>query len=133
MNLKRMNIGQRLGLGFGVVIVLLMMLAGLSYVRIGSLNSEINLLIKDRYPKTVAATQIKDDLNEIVRSMLNVLVMNDAGQIQKELANIPERNKSTNDALASLHKTSPNSGTSSFPIRKNSSHSLTRIEKMKHW
>ncbi|HJV75713.1 MAG TPA: methyl-accepting chemotaxis protein [Noviherbaspirillum sp.] len=105
MNLKKTSIGQRLGLGFGVVIALLMMLAGLAYVRISSLNSEINLMVKDRYPATVAANQIKADLNEVTRNMLNVLVMNDAGQIQKELANIPERNKSTNDALASLHKT----------------------------
>jgi len=102
MNIKKLRIGQRLALGFGVVIALLIMLASLAYVRIASLNSEINLLVKDRYPKTVIANGIKADLNEIARNMLNVLIMTDPGQIKKELLNIERKNKSTNAAIATL-------------------------------
>ena len=79
-----------------------MMLAGLSYVRIVSLNGEINTMVKDRYPKTVIANKIKADLNESTRSMLNVLVMADAEQIKKELANIDARNKGMDEAIATL-------------------------------
>jgi len=102
--LKKTTIGKRLALGFGVVIALLIMLAGLSTIRIGGLSNEINMMVKDRYPKTVIANQIKADLNEISRNMLNVLVMNDAEQIKKELANIPDKNRSTDEAIAKLDK-----------------------------
>ncbi|MDP3844446.1 MAG: methyl-accepting chemotaxis protein [Oxalobacteraceae bacterium] len=102
MTIKKLRIGQRLALGFGVVIALLIMLASLAYVRIASLNSEINLLVKDRYPKTVIANSIKADLNEVTRNMLNVLIMTDPGQIKKELTNIEDKNTSSNAAIATL-------------------------------
>lgn len=104
MNIKKMRIGQRLALGFGVVIALLIMLASLAYLRIASLNSEITLIVKDRYPKTVIANQIKADLSEVTRNMLNVLVMSDAGQIRKELVNIEDKNKSSSEAINTLGK-----------------------------
>jgi methyl-accepting chemotaxis protein len=103
MNLNKISIGQRLALGFGVSIALLIMLASLSYLRISSLRSEINLMVKDRYPMTVIANKIKADLNESTRSMLNVLIMTDAEQIKKELANIEARNKSTSEAIDKLN------------------------------
>ncbi|HZW23665.1 methyl-accepting chemotaxis protein [Noviherbaspirillum sp.] len=102
MNLNRLRIGQRLALGFGVVTTLLILLASLSYLRISSLTDEINHMVNDRYPKTVIANKIKSDLDESIRSMLNVLIMQDAGQIRKELANIEERNKGIDVSIASL-------------------------------
>ncbi|RZI42831.1 HAMP domain-containing protein [Herbaspirillum sp. HC18] len=103
MNLNRLRIGQRLALGFGVVTALLVMLAGLAYLRISSLTDEVDLMVKDRYPKTVLANKIKSELDESIRSMLNVLVMNDADQIKKELANIDGRNKSIDAAIDKLN------------------------------
>ncbi|MES2320674.1 MAG: methyl-accepting chemotaxis protein [Pseudomonadota bacterium] len=102
--IKNMSIGQRLALGFGVVIALLIMLAGLSYVRIASLNNEVGTMVDSRYPKTVAANGIKADVSEATRSMLNVLIMSDPSQIAKELENIEKRNASATAALASLSK-----------------------------
>ncbi|WP_210411871.1 methyl-accepting chemotaxis protein [Noviherbaspirillum sp. UKPF54] len=104
MNIKKIRIGQRLALGFGVVIALLLMLAGLAWVRIMSLNSEVNLMIKDRYPKTVLANGIKADVSETTRNMLNVLVMTDPGQMKKELVNIEQKNKSIDESIATLSK-----------------------------
>lgn len=103
MKSKTLRIGQRLALGFGVVIALLIMLASLAYVRIASLNGEVTQLVRDRYPKTVIANAIKADLNEVTRNMLNVLIMTDPGQIKKELANIEDKNKSSNAAIATLN------------------------------
>ena len=103
--IKNMRIGQRLALGFGVVIFLLLTLALLSYLRIGSLNQEVSRMVEVRYPKTVVANKIKADVNEATRSMLSVLIMTDPAQIAKELANITASNASAAKAIAELTAT----------------------------
>jgi methyl-accepting chemotaxis protein len=102
MNIRNMGIGQRLAIGFGVVIALLVMLAALSYLRIGGLNQEVTSMVKERYPKTVVANGIKADVNEVTRSMLNVLIMSDPDQIKTELANMAQKNASATAALDEL-------------------------------
>ena len=102
MRIRDMSIGQRLAIGFGIVIALLVMLAGLSYQRIASLNKEVSAMVEQRYPKTVAANQVKADVNEATRSMLSVLVMTDPDQIRKELANVEARNTSATAAIEAL-------------------------------
>ena len=104
MNIAKLNIGQRLALGFGVIIAFLIMLAAISYIRINSLNDEITLIVKDRYPKTTIANNIKAQINEVSRNMLNVLIMTDEGQIKKEIANIEVVNANNNEAIANLNK-----------------------------
>ena len=103
--IKNLSIGQRLALGFGFLIFLLLTLAGLSYLGISSLNKEVGTMVDSRYPKTVAANGIKADVSEATRSMLNVLIMTDPSQIQKELANIQASNAKATKALAELTKT----------------------------
>jgi methyl-accepting chemotaxis protein len=98
-----MGIGQRLAVGFGVVIALLIMLAALSYLRIGGLNQEVTSMVKERYPKTVVANGIKADVNEVTRSMLNVLIMSDPGQIKLEVANMQKKSASATAALDELN------------------------------
>jgi methyl-accepting chemotaxis protein len=105
MNWQSLRIGQRLTLGFGVVIALLLLLAGLSYIRINSLNVEIHSLVEKEYPKTVVANTIKAELNEITRSMLSVLIMTDESQIDKELKNIEAVAKRNEQSIATLHQT----------------------------
>ena len=104
MNIRNLRIGQRLAIGFGVVIALLVLVAGMSYLRISSLNQEVGTMVKERYPKTVVANGIKADVNEATRSMLNVLIMTDPEQIKKELQNIDARNASATTAIAGLSR-----------------------------
>ena len=84
------------------MIALLVLLAGLSYYRITGLSKEVSTMVQDRYPKTVVANQIKAQLNEMSRNMLNVLIMTDADQIKKELENIAKENSNNEAALANL-------------------------------
>jgi methyl-accepting chemotaxis protein len=104
MNIRNMSIGQRLAIGFGVVIALLVALASLSFIQISSLDGEVGTMVKGRYPKTVMANKIKADVNEATRNMLNVLIMTDPNQVKKELANIELKNTSANSAIEELTK-----------------------------
>jgi methyl-accepting chemotaxis protein len=99
-----MSIGQRLAVGFGFVIALLVLLAGISWLRMESLNKEMETLVKVRYANTVAANRIKEDVSEATRSMLNVLIMSDPDQIKKELANTEARSAKASSAVAELNK-----------------------------
>ncbi|WP_269106687.1 methyl-accepting chemotaxis protein [Massilia sp. TS11] len=104
MNIRNLRIGQRLAIGFGVVIALLVVLASLSYVRISSLNKEVSTLVNSRYPNTVMANQVKSDVNDATRSILSALIISDPKQLNKELDNIGARMSSANKAIDTLQK-----------------------------
>ncbi len=100
MNIRNIRIGQRLTLGFGLVIALLALLAALGLMRIQSLSADITHLIDDEYPRSVLAHRIKGNLNEVSRSMLSILIMTDPSQIEEELQKI-DKASSTSDELES--------------------------------
>lgn len=102
--MKNLKIGQRLSLSFGAIVVLLVILATLAFTRIGGLNDAIAEVDGDRYPKTVLANVMKDDLNQIARNMRNALLMTDKAAIQAELAQIGKAAASLGNALGELDK-----------------------------
>ncbi len=101
---SRMSLGKRLTLSFTAVIVFMALLAILSSVRIAGLSREIELIVKDRYPKTNIANSIKSQINEISRGMLGVLIMTDPGQIKGEIDKIEQVSAANNAAIAELDK-----------------------------
>jgi methyl-accepting chemotaxis protein len=105
MNIRNLSIGQRLAIGFGVVIALLMLVAGISYLRINSLNQEVAKMVKDSYPKTIMANRVKADVNEVSRNLLSALVMTDPGQVKGELDNAAARSRDASAAIDELNKT----------------------------
>jgi len=101
---KNLKIGVRLGIGFGMVITLLIVIASISYLRLGALNSEIENMVNDKFPKTVQATDINDSLNVIARRLRNAYIFSGA-ESQKELDQIPEQRKIISDRMEKLEKT----------------------------
>ncbi len=82
---KDMKIGVRLGLGFGLVLVLLAVISAVSFMRVGQISGQIDDLVNDKFPKTVIANDIIDDVNTIARALRNSLLVNSASDRQKEL------------------------------------------------
>jgi len=99
---KNMKIGVRLGLGFGLVLVLLAVIAFIGITRLSSINDSINDMVNDKYPKIVWANNINDGINQIARSMRNILLMEDKAKIDKELEVIQESRKEIKETLAKL-------------------------------
>jgi len=105
MNIKNLKIGQKLGLSFGIIVSLLLIISVIAYLRVDQLKNELDLTNKDRYPKIVQAHIIKDELNEIARNMRNILLMTDAEALKAEYANMDESTTIITKAIETLDKT----------------------------
>ncbi|PKO87043.1 MAG: methyl-accepting chemotaxis protein, partial [Betaproteobacteria bacterium HGW-Betaproteobacteria-12] len=101
---KNLKIGVRLGIGFGMVITLLVVIASIAYLRLASLNSEIENMVNDKFPKTVVANDIIDAVNAIARRLRNAYIFTGA-EAQRELEQVPEQRKIVSERLETLEKT----------------------------
>ena len=104
MNIQNLKLGQKLMFSFAIVITLMLVLAALAYTRISTLADDITLTNSDRYPKTVLAHTIKDELNETARKMRNVVLMTDAEAIKTEFVSIDNNTRLIAESLAKLDK-----------------------------
>ncbi len=95
---KNMKIGMRLGLGFGLVLVLLSMIAFIGLTRLAHMNVDVELILHDLYPKTVQANDIIDNIDIIARAMRNTLIMDKPEDIKKELEHMVEAEKIIKDS-----------------------------------
>ena len=102
---KNLKIGVRLGVGFGLVLMLLIVVASLAYQRLGVLNSEIATLVKDRFPKTVQANDIINEVNIAARVTRNAILASSQEVARAELGRIPAISKTISDRMDRLEKT----------------------------
>src|SRR5450830_673929 len=66
--LTHLKIGQRLGLGFGIVILLMLALTVIGVYRLNQINGNIRSIANDYYPRTVTANTVKGALDAIARA-----------------------------------------------------------------
>ncbi|UCV09366.1 methyl-accepting chemotaxis protein [Dechloromonas denitrificans] len=102
---KNMKIGMRLGLGFGLVLILMAAIATIGITRLSGLANGTDQLANDRYPKTVLANGILLHVNRIARSTRNAILFDEQGEIKKELARIDESRATAKGNIDSLEKT----------------------------
>ncbi|MBS0543877.1 MAG: MCP four helix bundle domain-containing protein, partial [Proteobacteria bacterium] len=79
--MKNLRIGIRLGIGFAVVLALLVVTAVVGSLRLEALHGSINHLVRDRAVKVAVANDMIDALNEIGiqhRNMMIPALQNDA-------------------------------------------------------
>jgi len=102
--LKNFKIGARLSFGFGIVLVLMMIVGGYSMKAISSLRNEINQIVTDDMVMTEQGHQIKDNLNLIARGLRNILIDDNKDHQSDELQRIAQSRKSIADILEQLDK-----------------------------
>jgi methyl-accepting chemotaxis protein len=89
-----MKVSTRLGLGFGAVLLLLGLIAFVSWFNIRLLSNDIEIIIGDLFPKTVEANGIIDDLNEVARAIRNAILLDDPAEMARELDRVPPLSQS---------------------------------------
>ncbi len=102
---KNLKIGMRLGLGFGIVLLLMAILSVIGYSRVQMLNHEMDDMVKDKFPKTIWANDIIENVNIVARSARNVLLIKNPDEVKKEFERISEARKVVSERFAQLEKT----------------------------
>jgi len=99
---KNMKVATRLGLGFGLVSMLLLMVAVLGLVRLSGMNDSIELIVKDRYTKVVLANEVGVEVNNIGRYMRNAILTPDASRAKEEAERIYAARKRIGERIDKL-------------------------------
>ena len=102
--MKNMKIGVRLGLGFAIIVVLMLVVGGYSISKMNQLDTLVGSLVKDHYPKTVMLNEVKDNLNIVARALRNMILLDDKDEIRKESKRIDDAREAVNKRLDELAK-----------------------------
>ena len=86
LNLKNTRIGIRLGLGFAIMVILLVGVGALGLTRMAELDRRMQEVTNGAYPKTVLANDVILQENVILRAVRNLLLMTDPAQLQQQQA-----------------------------------------------
>ncbi|THF65070.1 methyl-accepting chemotaxis protein [Pseudothauera rhizosphaerae] len=86
--LSNLKIGVRLSIAFGLIILLMVIIAAISIARLGRLSDQISLVVDDRYPKTVWANNILDQVNLGAQYTRNAMLARDRAGAEREIARI---------------------------------------------
>ena len=99
---KNLKIGTRLGLGFGIAIVLMGVISLLAIVRLGNIGDSVNLILKDKFPKVVLSNQVMAGADAVALSLRNALLLDNTDDIEGEFKNIEDTKKIVTERLATL-------------------------------
>ena len=105
MKFNNLKIGVRLGIGFGILSVLLLVAIGISLINLAGLNSNVKDLAEDKFPKTVWANNIIDAINEIDRGVRNAFITDDPKITAETDERIREGAKIATESIKKLDET----------------------------
>ncbi|MHB0861004.1 response regulator [Paenibacillus sp. SEL3] len=103
-----MKIRNKLLIGFGSLMAILLVLTLISYDRMGSLNEQLNQVYQDRYMKVRKTTAIRGQVNDMAKVMAN-LILNPGSSVSEAKRELDDISATGTKVLASLQT---NSGTS---------------------
>ncbi|CAH1195755.1 Methyl-accepting chemotaxis protein [Candidatus Nitrotoga sp. BS] len=101
---KNMKIGMRLGLGFGLVVILLLITAALAITRLSQQNETLNLVVNDRYMKLALVGEIKSGTTAIAISLRNMILTDNRDDRQKQEESITKARTNILENVEKLQK-----------------------------
>ena len=102
MKVSNLGVATRLALSFGLVIAILIANTIVGNTQVSKLNDSIDLIVGDRYPKTLLGNVIQIEVNKTGLNMRDVLLLSDEAKIAKLLASIAESNQIINNSFDKL-------------------------------
>lgn len=102
MHRLRLKIGQRLALGYGMVIALLIATTLVGVMKLRSLSEITSDALNDRHPTTVLVNELIADLGSIARAMRSALLLTDREQLGDQMLDIGAASERLAKKLAEL-------------------------------
>jgi methyl-accepting chemotaxis protein len=87
-SLLNLRIGTRLGIGFGLIILLLIAMAAIGITQVNAVDHNTEIILHDRYPKISLAQNLENEVNRQSRALRTALISNDSSIVKGELAKI---------------------------------------------
>jgi len=103
--MQNLKIGTRLGIGYAIMVVFLLVVAIIGINRATVIEGEVKTLVNDRFPKTVWANNIIDQVNIVARAMRNSLLVKSDEDVRKELDRLTTARAVILENLDKLDKT----------------------------
>ena len=101
----KMKVATRLGLGFGTVVVLLLILSAVCVERLATINNGIKLIMEVRYPQVALSDEMTRLSIDNDRQLLSMLVAGSDEERDKSQAIVDGNRAKLNDDAAKLEKT----------------------------
>ena len=102
---QRIKIGTRLWGGFGLIFVLLAAVVWTGVHSLDKVQDAVELVVKDRYPKTVSANKILFKLHSIARYARNALLLKDPVKSKAEFDRLMDARHTVGEELDVLGRT----------------------------
>ncbi|MFZ6645669.1 methyl-accepting chemotaxis protein [Undibacterium sp. TJN25] len=93
MNLAKMKVGKRLGLGFALVLALLIAVTALGIARMSQIQNRLEKVISVSNVESRLIIDMRAIVYDRMVSLRNLTLLNDAGDMEPELAKIKEQSK----------------------------------------
>lgn len=88
--LKNMKIGVRLGIGFGILVVLIGAIAWLGITRLERVDQQLDIIVHNRYAKVVLIDDIESNDDAILTAIHNSLLTSDPARQQEEAGRLAQ-------------------------------------------
>jgi methyl-accepting chemotaxis protein len=98
--IKNFNIGTRLGVAFGAVLLVVVAITLLGISQLGALKENILLIVKDRYPKVMMGYQALDGIKDAAVYQRNLIIADKPEEVSAELARLQKREAEVSAILA---------------------------------
>ena len=102
--MKNLKIGARLGLAFGFILMLMVVMVFIAVTRMAQLNAGTDDIVNDQYPKVIISYTISENLNLNARATRNLLLLKDDAGIKREREAIANQRRAIGVAMDDLEK-----------------------------
>ena len=104
---NNLKIGVRLGLGFALVLIFLIIISSLGVFRVAAIGSEVENLASDKLPKVIWSQEMVDNVNVVARALRNAVMysqLKDEANAQRQLDRVGPARQIVTDRFEKLEK-----------------------------